>query len=493
MQHWTVEDVSNWVHGLSPKTTYREAFRRHEIDGKALLDLEEDDLKRELGIVELGIRRSILRAIGVARAEKRKRVLKSPEAPVSELRDRDNAFADFLAAQRQDNNALVAGAETPSIRAEGAFASNSGSRDVGLSTVPLQSLFHRGRMCTSTAAHPIPTSPRQDSAGAPRHKRGRSLLGSSGRGAALVSPRKNSSNNHSSYSNYYNASPTRGRSLSSRAGDVPFSNDHKSERQPFRLISTPSRLSPEHTRSVSPRPVSVGTMQPFEDSGSGRRAASTRVTQGRMPLEYLGRDRSERVAEVIANERTINEDASDWRRAVRRQKHTRPTYTRSPSRHDGGNETTHPSIPAEPTNSVRGQRYGGGRGPGGLSPRPFSSPTNTPPAEDSSPPADSHNYYPSVPLPNIQPSAATLPWRVNHSDPYSVCDTPVQHVRFDAKATTQSRANTLAEHPHALSHRSMLSTPGSSFFERSIVVKGDHMVMQLPLEILHPHSPFVGR
>eukprot|EP00659_Diplonema_papillatum_P002258 gene2258-3488_t len=250
MQHWTVEDVSNWVHGLSPKTTYREAFRRHEIDGKALLDLEEDDLKRELGIVELGIRRSILRAIGVARAEKRKRVLKSPEAPVSELRDRDNAFADFLAAQRQDNNALVAGAETPSIRAEGAFASNSGSRDVG------------------------------------------------------------------SYSNYYNASPTRGRSLSSRAGDVPFSNDHKSERQPFRLISTPSRLSPEHTRSVSPRPVSVGTMQPFEDSGSGRRAASTRVTQGRMPLEYLGRDRSERVAEVIANERTINEDASDWRRAV---------------------------------------------------------------------------------------------------------------------------------------------------------------------------------
>eukprot|EP00755_Sulcionema_specki_P022619 Sspe_Gene.76960::Locus_48063_Transcript_4_4_Confidence_0.571_Length_1250::g.76960::m.76960 len=61
---WTVTDVASWLATLGgAAAAYQDVFRDQLIDGSTLLTLSEDDLKRDLGIAELGVRRTILRNI----------------------------------------------------------------------------------------------------------------------------------------------------------------------------------------------------------------------------------------------------------------------------------------------------------------------------------------------------------------------------------------------------------------------------------------------
>eukprot|EP01064_Diplonema_japonicum_P029839 TRINITY_DN4914_c1_g1_i1.p1 TRINITY_DN4914_c1_g1~~TRINITY_DN4914_c1_g1_i1.p1 ORF type:complete len:238 (+),score=19.56 TRINITY_DN4914_c1_g1_i1:66-716(+) len=89
METWTVEEVCMWLDNLGGKVaSYRETFRRHLIDGTVLVGLTEKDLKNELSVAELGVRRTILR--GVVRAES--------EAPVRNLSPVGRASAPVSSA-----------------------------------------------------------------------------------------------------------------------------------------------------------------------------------------------------------------------------------------------------------------------------------------------------------------------------------------------------------------------------------------------------------
>ncbi|KAJ9465922.1 hypothetical protein DIPPA_63841 [Diplonema papillatum] len=64
MELWDAEMVANWIAELGPSVAlYQDAFRQHVIDGVALLSLTERDLKDDLGVRELEIRRTILREV----------------------------------------------------------------------------------------------------------------------------------------------------------------------------------------------------------------------------------------------------------------------------------------------------------------------------------------------------------------------------------------------------------------------------------------------
>eukprot|EP01063_Lacrimia_lanifica_P020917 TRINITY_DN28190_c0_g1_i1.p1 TRINITY_DN28190_c0_g1~~TRINITY_DN28190_c0_g1_i1.p1 ORF type:complete len:233 (+),score=49.98 TRINITY_DN28190_c0_g1_i1:47-700(+) len=64
MDTWGVADVVAWLHGVSAAAAaYGTSFAQQEIDGATLLSLSDRDLKDDLGVKELGVRRAILRAI----------------------------------------------------------------------------------------------------------------------------------------------------------------------------------------------------------------------------------------------------------------------------------------------------------------------------------------------------------------------------------------------------------------------------------------------
>ncbi|KAJ3065280.1 polar growth protein [Podochytrium sp. JEL0797] len=60
---WTVEMVSEWVRQKGASDEVAAAFVQQEIDGSVLLSLSADDLKNELGVSALGVRRKIMSAI----------------------------------------------------------------------------------------------------------------------------------------------------------------------------------------------------------------------------------------------------------------------------------------------------------------------------------------------------------------------------------------------------------------------------------------------
>src|SRR5262249_60712379 len=57
-----MRSVSEWLASLG-LSEYAERFAEHRIDFSTLRDLTEQDLKEELGVVRLGDRRKLLRAI----------------------------------------------------------------------------------------------------------------------------------------------------------------------------------------------------------------------------------------------------------------------------------------------------------------------------------------------------------------------------------------------------------------------------------------------
>ncbi|KAI9352868.1 hypothetical protein BDR26DRAFT_849985 [Obelidium mucronatum] len=63
---WSPEEVADWVRSLGCSPEAASAFIDQEIDGSVLKTLSADDLKNELGISALGMRRKILAAIAAA-------------------------------------------------------------------------------------------------------------------------------------------------------------------------------------------------------------------------------------------------------------------------------------------------------------------------------------------------------------------------------------------------------------------------------------------
>ena len=64
MEYWDTTDVCNWLLTLGKGgVKYKELFRKERIDGETLIRLTEDEMKHELGIAELGIRRLLTREI----------------------------------------------------------------------------------------------------------------------------------------------------------------------------------------------------------------------------------------------------------------------------------------------------------------------------------------------------------------------------------------------------------------------------------------------
>ena len=59
-----VEGVCTWLASIDGAGRYVDLFRQHHIDGAVLVTLDERDLKEEIGVMELGIRRRISRALG---------------------------------------------------------------------------------------------------------------------------------------------------------------------------------------------------------------------------------------------------------------------------------------------------------------------------------------------------------------------------------------------------------------------------------------------
>eukprot|EP01062_Namystynia_karyoxenos_P064815 TRINITY_DN5794_c0_g1_i4.p1 TRINITY_DN5794_c0_g1~~TRINITY_DN5794_c0_g1_i4.p1 ORF type:complete len:660 (+),score=107.60 TRINITY_DN5794_c0_g1_i4:64-2043(+) len=60
---WTVDEVASWLGAAVPGAgAYVDTFRQQQIDGAALVSLDERDLRDALGVAELGTRRAIVRA-----------------------------------------------------------------------------------------------------------------------------------------------------------------------------------------------------------------------------------------------------------------------------------------------------------------------------------------------------------------------------------------------------------------------------------------------
>jgi len=61
---WTVDQVKKWLQGLDPTfSAYSASFQQQQINGIALLELSEDNLKNDLNITPLGHRKVIIREI----------------------------------------------------------------------------------------------------------------------------------------------------------------------------------------------------------------------------------------------------------------------------------------------------------------------------------------------------------------------------------------------------------------------------------------------
>ncbi len=60
---WTSSEVSQWLETLPDLKQYATSFAENEIDGEALLELTDQDLKGDLGIAPLGHRKQLLRLI----------------------------------------------------------------------------------------------------------------------------------------------------------------------------------------------------------------------------------------------------------------------------------------------------------------------------------------------------------------------------------------------------------------------------------------------
>eukprot|EP01060_Flectonema_neradi_P029848 TRINITY_DN4228_c0_g2_i1.p1 TRINITY_DN4228_c0_g2~~TRINITY_DN4228_c0_g2_i1.p1 ORF type:complete len:480 (+),score=51.54 TRINITY_DN4228_c0_g2_i1:51-1490(+) len=64
MEHWDYTDVCRWLTTLgNGGSKYEELFRKERIDGATLQSLTEHEMKHELGISELGIRRLLTREV----------------------------------------------------------------------------------------------------------------------------------------------------------------------------------------------------------------------------------------------------------------------------------------------------------------------------------------------------------------------------------------------------------------------------------------------
>ena len=64
MEGWTAQEVADWLPLLGAACGgYRQVFLHHEVDGLTLCGLSDRDLRDDLGVRELGTRRTILRGI----------------------------------------------------------------------------------------------------------------------------------------------------------------------------------------------------------------------------------------------------------------------------------------------------------------------------------------------------------------------------------------------------------------------------------------------
>ena len=69
MEGWSVEQVGEWVESQEGFGEYGQAFRSEEVDGATLLGLSDGDLKAELGMGKLGVRRKLLRAVAAYQSQ----------------------------------------------------------------------------------------------------------------------------------------------------------------------------------------------------------------------------------------------------------------------------------------------------------------------------------------------------------------------------------------------------------------------------------------
>jgi hypothetical protein len=53
---WTIDEVKNWLKGLSISEEVIKTFSDNGIDGKALLSLKPEEIKDDLGVKQLGPR-----------------------------------------------------------------------------------------------------------------------------------------------------------------------------------------------------------------------------------------------------------------------------------------------------------------------------------------------------------------------------------------------------------------------------------------------------
>ncbi|KAJ3081070.1 hypothetical protein HDU99_006661 [Rhizoclosmatium hyalinum] len=60
---WGVEQVAQWVLDIGGTQDVADRFVEHAIDGTVLISLSPDDLKNELGVKQLGIRKKMEKAI----------------------------------------------------------------------------------------------------------------------------------------------------------------------------------------------------------------------------------------------------------------------------------------------------------------------------------------------------------------------------------------------------------------------------------------------
>ncbi|KAJ3074637.1 hypothetical protein HDU99_001699 [Rhizoclosmatium hyalinum] len=60
---WTVDMVADWLFSVGATEEVVQTFRSHDVDGSVLVTLTADDLRNELNVVQIGVRRKILMAI----------------------------------------------------------------------------------------------------------------------------------------------------------------------------------------------------------------------------------------------------------------------------------------------------------------------------------------------------------------------------------------------------------------------------------------------
>lgn len=61
--NWSNEQVVKWISTMLNYPQYAESFLKHEIDGRDLIDLTEDNLKYDLQVIKLHDRKTILRGL----------------------------------------------------------------------------------------------------------------------------------------------------------------------------------------------------------------------------------------------------------------------------------------------------------------------------------------------------------------------------------------------------------------------------------------------